>query len=130
MGNKPAMTAITVRSHRHRQHGRVLNLRGEFPRIEESGQPPCHAVQRGILYKRRTFLFGLRGTLAVPPAGEAQQAGRVYRIGVFASPELPEEEAYLAFRPGLRELGYVAGRNALSNGARRREGLSGSPTSQ
>jgi hypothetical protein len=32
---------------------------------------------------RRTFLCGLTlGALSAPPAGEAQQAGKIYRIGV------------------------------------------------
>src|SRR5262249_43435748 len=47
----------------------------------------------------------------VPNAGEAQQAGKVARIGFLAanpaaSPPLPE-----AFRQGLRDLGYLEGRN-------------------
>jgi len=49
----------------------------------------------------------------VPNAGEAQQAGKVARIGFLAanpaaSPHLPE-----AFRQGLRDLGYVEGRNVV-----------------
>lgn len=60
---------------------------------------------------RRTFLCGLAlGTLAAPLAAEAQQAGKVHRIGVLmhdgAPPGLLE-----AFRAGLRELGYLEGKN-------------------
>ena len=61
---------------------------------------------------RRTFLCGLTlGTLALPLAAEAQQAGKVPRIGFlfFGSPgPSPELDA---FRQGLRELGYTEGQN-------------------
>jgi ABC-type uncharacterized transport system substrate-binding protein len=51
--------------------------------------------------------------LAAPLAAEAQQATKVARIGYLApnlaaSPHLPE-----AFRQGLRDLGYVEGRNVV-----------------
>src|SRR5712692_5133480 len=53
------------------------------------------------------------GLLAAPLAAEAQQAGKVPRIGFLAlnraaNPHLPE-----AFRQGLRDLGYVEGRNVV-----------------
>ncbi len=61
---------------------------------------------------RRTFLCGLTlGMLGLPVAAEAQQAGKVPRIGLLfygspgPSPELD------AFRQGLRELGYIEGQN-------------------
>ena len=61
---------------------------------------------------RRTFLCGLTlGMLGLPVAAEAQQAGKVPRIGFLfygspgPSPELD------AFRQGLRELGYIEGQN-------------------
>ena len=64
---------------------------------------------------RRTFLAGTgAGLLAAPFAAEAQQAGKIARIGwlatinLAASPHLPE-----AFRQGLRDLGYVEGRNVV-----------------
>jgi putative tryptophan/tyrosine transport system substrate-binding protein len=51
--------------------------------------------------------------LLAPLAGEAQQADKVARIGYLAlnlaaAPHLPE-----AFRQGLRDLGYVEGRNVV-----------------
>jgi putative ABC transport system substrate-binding protein len=61
---------------------------------------------------RRTFLSGLTlGTLALPLAARAQQAGKVPRIGFlfFGSPG-PSRELD-AFRQGLRELGYTEGQN-------------------
>src|SRR6266700_5542003 len=61
---------------------------------------------------RRAFLGTVAGgLLAAPLAVEAQQAAKVARIGwlganLAASPHLHE-----AFRQGLRDLGYVEGRN-------------------
>jgi putative ABC transport system substrate-binding protein len=63
---------------------------------------------------RRTFLAGSSAVLlAAPLAAEGQQAGKVPRIGYLgtnmaASPHLRE-----AFLQGLRDLGYVEGRNVM-----------------
>ncbi len=52
------------------------------------------------------------GLLAAPLRAEAQQAGKVYRIGYLGSrTALPTTE--IAFREGLRELGYVEGQNLV-----------------
>jgi putative ABC transport system substrate-binding protein len=64
--------------------------------------------------ERRTFLAGTGAVLlAAPLAAEAQQAAKIVRIGwlalnLAASPQLPE-----AFLQGLRDLGYVEGRNVV-----------------
>jgi len=60
------------------------------------------------MMNRRTFLCGLTlGTICRPLAPEAQQVGKVPRLGVlFGSPALSWIEA---LRQGLRELGYVEG---------------------
>ena len=60
--------------------------------------------------------------LAVPVAAQAQQAAKVYRIG-FVSPASPNIETSRAFRQGIRELGYVEGRNVIIE-ARYAEGQS------
>jgi putative ABC transport system substrate-binding protein len=63
---------------------------------------------------RRTFLAGTGAALfATPFAAEAQQAAKIARIGllpvnVAANPHLQE-----AFLRGLRDLGYVEGRNLV-----------------
>ena len=63
---------------------------------------------------RRAFIGTVAGALlAAPLAAEAQQATKVPRIGYLGlnlatSPHLAE-----AFRQGLRDLGYVEGRNAV-----------------
>ena len=59
---------------------------------------------------RRRFVTGLGVLLASPLAAEAQQAGKAARIGMLrqGSPPDPNVEA---FKQGLREVGYVEGRN-------------------
>ena len=59
--------------------------------------------------RRRQFIMLLGGAaVAWPFAARAQQAVKLYRIGIL-SPELPPPEFLDAFRQGLRELGYVEG---------------------
>jgi putative ABC transport system substrate-binding protein len=66
---------------------------------------------------RREFLGTLAGALlAAPISAEAQQPGKVARIGylVTGSLESPETRIFLdVFRQGLRERGYVEGQNIL-----------------
>src|ERR1700757_2146930 len=63
---------------------------------------------------RRTFIGTCAGSLlAIPCIADAQQPPKIARIGYLASslavgPHLPE-----AFRQGLRDLGYVEGRNLV-----------------
>ena len=63
---------------------------------------------------RRTFLTSVAGLLAVPLAAEAQQAGKVWRIGALQIgpiPVLGSNPIWDAFLQSLRELGYVEGQN-------------------
>ena len=65
---------------------------------------------------RRAFLATLTsGLLATPLAAEAQPAGTAWRIGVLSFTRFPGEEnrRIEAFRQGLRDLGYVEGRNFI-----------------
>src|SRR6266508_4142099 len=64
---------------------------------------------------RRTFICRLAGgVLAVPFAARAQPAGKVYRIGILEAIPAARNAANLdALRKGLRELGYVEGRNLV-----------------
>jgi putative ABC transport system substrate-binding protein len=64
--------------------------------------------------ERRAFMAMLTGGIvAAPLAAEAQQAGKVARIG-YLSPNLAASpHTHEAFRQGLRDLGYVEGRNLV-----------------
>jgi putative tryptophan/tyrosine transport system substrate-binding protein len=62
---------------------------------------------------RRAFLGTLTGgLLATPLTAEAQQAGKVYRIGYFSTfPQASDNPHWAAFVEGLRNHGYVEGKN-------------------
>jgi len=63
---------------------------------------------------RREFICTLAGgLLAAPRAAEAQQTGRVYRIGLLESsaPDAARQAWWNVFRQRMRELGYVEGQN-------------------
>lgn len=72
--------------------------------------------------KRRDLIGMLGGTsttalVAAPIAVRAQQAGKVARIGYLATGSFESPDAVLmfdAFRQGLRQLGYVEGRNIVT----------------
>jgi putative tryptophan/tyrosine transport system substrate-binding protein len=63
---------------------------------------------------RRAFVTGLGAVLAAPLAAEAQQMGNVWRIGYLrfgVTPTSGSGPASDPFLQGLRDLGYVEGRN-------------------
>jgi hypothetical protein len=66
------------------------------------------------MISRREFITLLGGATAWPLAASAQQPGKVHRVGILwagaPSANAPRMEA---FRQGLRELGYVEGRNLV-----------------
>jgi putative tryptophan/tyrosine transport system substrate-binding protein len=61
---------------------------------------------------RRAFVTGLGAVLAAARAVEAQQAGKVYRIG-FVSPASGLNPLVLGFNGGLRDSGLIEGQNAV-----------------
>jgi ABC-type uncharacterized transport system substrate-binding protein len=64
------------------------------------------------MINRRAFITGLGAVLAASLGAEAQQAAKVYRIGFLRSGQPPE--SYIeGFRHGLREWGYVDGRDVV-----------------
>src|SRR5215472_15751392 len=65
--------------------------------------------------KRRDFITLLGGAAAAwPLAARAQQAGKVYRIGFLANdPAIPTQPAGQAFLDGLREGGFIEGKNIV-----------------
>jgi hypothetical protein len=71
---------------------------------------------------RRTFLHAMAGGVALPLAAEAQQARKIWRIGVIGyapttaemigpNPKIPAVSALLA---GLHQLGYVYGQHYVT----------------
>ena len=53
------------------------------------------------------------GILGVPPAAEAQQVGKVPRIGFLDAHSLKPRKTIDAFREELRKLGYIEGQNLV-----------------
>jgi ABC-type uncharacterized transport system substrate-binding protein len=62
---------------------------------------------------RRIFLTTVAGLLAAPLAAEGQQAAKVARIGWLATNLTARLHLQEAFLQGLRDLGYVEGRNLV-----------------
>src|SRR5262245_18045903 len=61
---------------------------------------------------RRAFLASAAVTLAAPLAAEAQQPGKVARVGLLMPVSSADARTNVeAFRQGLRELGYIEGQN-------------------
>lgn len=67
---------------------------------------------------RRAFIGAVAGVLAVPLAAAAQQAGNMYRIGLFGAspPGSPGWRLWETFLQGLRDLGYTEGQNLIVEG--------------
>jgi len=53
------------------------------------------------------------GLLATSPGAEAEQPGKVYQIGYLSSASASPPNELEPFRQGLRDLGYLEGRNVL-----------------
>ncbi len=67
------------------------------------------------MINRRRFVGGAAGGLLTAPlAARALQVGKVYRIGILETIPVAQNAANLdGLRKGLRELGYVEGRNLI-----------------
>ncbi len=63
--------------------------------------------------QRRDFLIAAGAILAAPLAAEAQQPGKIARIGFLSLNMAGNPRGTDSFRQGLRELGYVEGRNVV-----------------
>jgi putative ABC transport system substrate-binding protein len=65
--------------------------------------------------RRREFMALLGGAVAIwPLCARAQQAGKIYRIGILEALPAERNAANLdGLRKGLRDLGYVEGRNLV-----------------
>jgi len=62
---------------------------------------------------RRAFIASLAGILAGPLVAEAQPAAKIDRIGYLATNLADSPLWREAFLQGLRDLGYVEGRNVM-----------------
>ena len=69
------------------------------------------AIVSGHMISRRGFVVGSVTLLAVPRAAGAQQAGRVYRVGVMAV--APTSHLVAAWQQGLRDHGWIEGQNIV-----------------
>jgi putative tryptophan/tyrosine transport system substrate-binding protein len=64
--------------------------------------------------KRREFITLIGGAAAWPLTARAQQPGKVYRIGFLSYRGCGASlDPNGAFRRGLREVGYIEGRNLV-----------------
>jgi len=70
---------------------------------------------RGMVIIRAAFAATVAlGLLGAPLAADAQQAGKVYRIGYLSVSQVDFDKSWVgAFRDGLRKLGYVEGQNLV-----------------
>jgi putative ABC transport system substrate-binding protein len=64
-------------------------------------------------FRRREFITLFGGATAWPLAARAQQAGKVYRIGYLSAGTDTQPKTWLALADGLRELGWIEGKNVL-----------------
>jgi putative ABC transport system substrate-binding protein len=86
-----------------------------FARTVERQWTPVRGIGSEMIDRRLTLAVTLAfALLATPSAAEAQQAGKVHRIGCIPggllAPRMPQWDA---FRQRLRELGYVEGQNIV-----------------
>ena len=79
--------------------------------IQHNVRGDCEGAK---LNTRRNVIIALgAGLLAAPLATDAQPAGKVYRIGfIQTAPRKEITHLIKALDEGIRELGYVEGRNA------------------
>jgi putative ABC transport system substrate-binding protein len=63
--------------------------------------------------QRRQFLIAAGALFATPLVADAQKEGKVPRIGYLSLSATPNLHLREAFRQGLRDLGYVEGRNVV-----------------
>jgi putative ABC transport system substrate-binding protein len=68
--------------------------------------------------RRREFIALVGGSAAWPMCARAQQPSKLYRVGVLAAGSIPApgDLAWMAFKEGFRDLGYIEGRDFLLEG--------------
>jgi len=81
------------------------------PRVPTPAPP---AAVTAVAMNRRAFVTGLGVVLAAPLAAEAQQAGKVFRVGILTMGTItPDTPMWNGFIAAMREFGYVEGRNLV-----------------
>src|SRR5437867_1306791 len=103
-GSRPA-TSVLVQPERSLR----LLARLALSRLDLTARPP---YLRGVDIRCAVVAALVLGILAAPLAVEAQEAGKVPRIG-FLRAGPPPRDFVDGFRQGLRELGYVEGQNII-----------------
>ena len=84
-----------------------------LPHFSYSPPATADSLRGRPVIARRTFLAGTGAMLlATPLAAEAQQGGKVYRIG-FLRAGPPPRTFVEAYQQGLRARGYIDGRNVV-----------------
>src|SRR5262245_40392074 len=90
----------------------IRRLSGD-PAPHDSAIAPARGGRGDRVVDRRAFLGSL-GLLAVPLGTEAQQPGKVYRVGHLSLMTQEGMAPYVAsLESALAELGYVKGRNLI-----------------
>jgi putative tryptophan/tyrosine transport system substrate-binding protein len=75
--------------------------------------PPRAVLMTSVMDRRAFIAVVSGGLLAAPLAAQAQQAAKIARIGYLSSNLATSPHLREAFRQGLRDLGYVEGRNLV-----------------
>src|SRR6266567_1886128 len=98
---------------------------------DRTGRPRSDALARTNRSNERRRFLGpvLAFVLAWVPLAANAQAEKPPRVGLLGSYS-PTSPLYEAFRQGLRELGYVEGRNLISRQGLRTANWIGSPSSR
>jgi putative tryptophan/tyrosine transport system substrate-binding protein len=64
--------------------------------------------------QRRSVIAGLAGLVVAPRRASAQQtSGKIPRVGILSVADSERAAIFDAFRQGLRDLGYVEGRDII-----------------
>src|SRR4029453_4811755 len=66
-----------------------------------------------VMDRRRFLLTSLAGAVTAPFTAQAEQAAKVPRIGFLSLNRRGDRHLHGGFRQGLRDLGYVEGRNLV-----------------
>src|SRR5260370_39435330 len=102
-----------IGAHLESERFRIAQRPGRPRRARLRENPAARGGARPMsVMKRREFITLIGGAAAWPLAARAQQVGKVWRIGLLTA--LSREaysRMYARFQEGMRELGYVEGKD-------------------